>query len=126
MAKRKRKSKGKREASKRPSNGDAKRHVLDQLCDMMERSRGADADSSYAARVLSRGAHRIAKKVGEEAIEALIEGIRGDRRKLVGESVDLLYHLITLWVSVGIKPRAVWSELDRREHLLAASKTAAK
>jgi phosphoribosyl-ATP pyrophosphohydrolase len=57
---------------------------------------------------------QIAKKLGEEAVETLIEGIRGDRFKLVLESADLLYQLVALWAANGVKPAAVWSELARR------------
>jgi phosphoribosyl-ATP pyrophosphohydrolase len=65
----------------------------------------------------SANAPRSAKKLGEEAVEALIEGIRGDGAKLVGESADLLYHLLTLWAAVNVKPKAVWQELALREEL---------
>jgi phosphoribosyl-ATP pyrophosphohydrolase len=50
--------------------------------------------------------------------------VRGDRPKLVGESVDLFYQLLTLWAAVGIKPRAVWSELARRENLSSVAESA--
>ena len=69
---------------------------------------------------------QIAKKLGEEAVEALIEGIRGDKPKLVGESADMLYHLLTLWASLGVKPRTVWAELARREGLSGIAEKAAR
>ena len=68
----------------------------------------------------------VAKKLGEEAVEALIEGIRGDRPKLVGESADMLYHLLTLWASIGVKPKTVWAELARREGLSGIAEKAAR
>ena len=71
---------------------------------VIDSRKGADPDTSYTARLFSRGRQQIAKKLGEEAVEALIEGIRGDRPKLVGESADMLYHLLTLWAAVGVKP----------------------
>ena len=80
-------------------------HVLDRLYLVIDSRKGADPDTSYTARLFSRGRQQIAKKLGEEAVEALIEGIRGDRPKLVGESADLLYHLLTLWAAVGVKPK---------------------
>ena len=48
-------------------------------------------------------------------MEAVIEGIRGDKKALVLESADVLYHLLVLWASRGIKPAQVWKELKRRE-----------
>jgi phosphoribosyl-ATP pyrophosphohydrolase len=121
------KKKAKKNAQKkRLKDGSAERHVLDQLYAVIDSHKGADPGTSYAARLFSRGRRQIAKKLGEEAVEALIEGVRGDRPKLVGESVDLLYHLLTLWAAVGIKPRAVWSELARRENLSGVAENASR
>ena len=101
-------------------------HVLDRLYVVIDSRKGADPDTSYTARLFSRGPQQIAKKLGEEAVEALIEGIRGDRPKLVGESADMLYHLLTLWAATGVKPKAVWTELARREGLSGIAEKAAR
>ena len=101
-------------------------HVLDRLYFVIDSRKGADPDTSYTARLFSRGRQQIAKKLGEEAVEALIEGIRGDRPKLVGESADMLYHLLTLWAATGVKPKAVWSELARREGISGIAEKAAR
>ena len=101
-------------------------HVLDRLYVVIDGRKGADPNTSYTARLFARGRQQIAKKLGEEAVEALIEGIRGDRPKLVGESADLLYHLLTLWASIGVKPNAVWTELARREGLSGLAEKAAR
>src|SRR5215831_18572132 len=92
-------------------------HVLDRLFMVIDSRKGASPDTSYTARLFSRGRQQIAKKLGEEAVEAVIEGVRGDRSKLVGESADVLYHLLTLWAASGVEPDAVWTELARREGL---------
>ena len=104
----------------------AYQHVLDQLYVLIDSHKSADPDTSYAARLFSRGRQQIAKKLGEEAVEALIEGIRGDKAKLVGESADMLYHLLTLWASINVKPKAVWSELARREGLSGLAEKASR
>ena len=112
--------KAKKAHKKKRSSGAADgvdEHVLDRLYLVIDSRKGADPDTSYTARLFSRGRQQIAKKLGEEAVEALIEGIRGDKGKLVGESADMLYHLLTLWAAIGVKPNAVWSELARREGL---------
>ena len=101
-------------------------HVLDRLYLVINSRKGADPDTSYTARLFSRGRQQIAKKLGEEAVEALIEGIRGDRPKLVVESADMLYHLLTLWAAVGVKPKAVWSELARREGISGIAEKASR
>src|SRR5471032_187890 len=121
------KKKAKKKAlKKRQETGSASEHVLDRLYVVIEGRKGADPDTSYTARLFSRGRRQIAKKLGEEAVEALIEGIRGDRPKLVGESADMLYHLLTLWASLNVKPKTVWAELARREGLSALTKMAAR
>jgi phosphoribosyl-ATP pyrophosphohydrolase len=101
-------------------------HVLDRLYLVIDSRKGADPDTSYTARLFSRGRAQIAKKLGEEAVETLIEGIKGDRPKLVGESADMLYHLLTLWAASGVKPAAVWGELARREGLSGLVEKAAR
>jgi phosphoribosyl-ATP pyrophosphohydrolase len=101
-------------------------HVLDRLYVVINSRKGADPETSYTARLFSRGRQQIAKKLGEEAVEALIEGIRGDKPKLIGESADLLYHLLTLWAAVNVKPQAVWNELARREGLSGIAEKASR
>ena len=120
--------KAKKAHKKKRSNGAAvvDEHVLDRLYLVIDSRKGADPDTSYTARLFSRGRQQIAKKLGEEAVEALIEGIRGDRPKLVGESADMLYHLLTLWASIGVKPKAVWTELARREGLSGIAEKASR
>jgi phosphoribosyl-ATP pyrophosphohydrolase len=89
--------------------------ALDRLWRVIRSRRGADPQDSYTARLLAGGRAKIAQKLGEEAIEAVIEGVRGDRVALVGESADLLYHLFVLWADAGIAPSDVGAELARRE-----------
>ena len=101
-------------------------HVLDRLYLVIDSRKGADPDTSYTARLFARGRQQIAKKLGEEAVEALIEGIRGDKAKLVGESADMLYHLLTLWAATNVKPKAIWTELARREGLSGLAEKAAR
>lgn len=122
------KKKPKKAQKTKPQNGSASvsEHVLDRLYLLIDSRKGADPETSYTARLFSRGRQQIAKKLGEEAVEALIEGIRGDKPKLVGESADMLYHLLTLWASVGVKPQTVWAELARREGLSGIAEKAAR
>jgi phosphoribosyl-ATP pyrophosphohydrolase len=90
-------------------------HMLDRLYAAILERRGADPTSSYTAKLLARGTAKIAQKLGEETVEAVIEAVRGDRAGLVGESADLLYHLLVLWADAGIAPADIWAELQRRE-----------
>jgi phosphoribosyl-ATP pyrophosphohydrolase len=97
-------------------------HILDSLFATIESRRGADPESSRTAKLFARGTARIAQKVGEEAVETVIEAMRGDKAKLASESADLLYHLLVLWADRGVPPSAIWAELASREGKPAAPK----
>jgi phosphoribosyl-ATP pyrophosphohydrolase len=89
--------------------------TLDGLFTVIRSRRKADPARSHTARLFLRGPAKIAQKVGEEAVEVVIEGTRGEKKALVLESADVLYHLLVLWASLGIKPAQIWKELKRRE-----------
>jgi phosphoribosyl-ATP pyrophosphohydrolase len=89
--------------------------ALDRLWQVIQSRRGADPQTSYTARLFSRGRAKIAQKLGEEAVEAVIEGVGNNPAALAGESADLLYHLLVLWAAAGISPADVAAELTRRE-----------
>ena len=81
---------------------------------------------SHSARLLSRGAAKVAQKFGEEAVECLIEAVAGNRDAMVAESADVLYHLMVLWVACGINPNDVWGELVKREGVSGIIEKAAR
>jgi phosphoribosyl-ATP pyrophosphohydrolase len=89
--------------------------TLDRLWQVIQSRRGADPQSSYTARLFARGRAKIAQKLGEEAIEAVIEGVAENPSALIRESADLLYCLLVLWADAGISPADVAAELTRRE-----------
>lgn len=89
--------------------------VLDRLHAVVLSRKEADPAISHSARLLARGQSKVAQKFGEEAVECLIEAVLGNKEALVGESADVLYHLLVLWVSAGVEPAEVWAELQRRE-----------
>ena len=95
--------------------GTADVSVLDRLSAVIEGRKGGDPAASYTARLFDRGRAKIAQKVGEEAVETVIEALRDDRDALAAESADLLYHLLVLWADAGIKPAEVWTVLAARE-----------
>ncbi len=100
--------------------------VLDRLYTVVAGRKGADPSVSHSARLLSRGTAKIAQKFGEEAVECLIEAVAGNRRELVGESADVLYHLLVMWVDAGVYPGEVWAELHRREGVSGIAEKAAR
>ena len=89
--------------------------ALDRLWQVIQSRRNADPQTSYTARLFARGRTKIAQKLGEEAVEAVIEGIGENPAALVGESADLLYHLLVLWAAAGVSPADVAAELARRD-----------
>lgn len=101
-------------STKTPKPARPERHTLDQLYTTLLRRRRSDPDTSYTARLYAKGRPHIAKKTGEEAVEVVIASLAEDRRALVSESADLLYHLLVLWAEAGVKPADVWKELERR------------
>lgn len=90
-------------------------HVLDRLFAVIESRRSADPSVSHTARLFQKGTRKIAQKVGEEAVEAVIEAVRGKRERLIEESADLMYHVLVLWADARITPAEIWEELARRE-----------
>jgi len=89
--------------------------ILERLFAVIESRKGADPSVSRTAHLFDRGVQKIAQKVGEEAVEAAIAAVAGERAELVGESADLIYHLFVLWSAMGITPEDVYAELARRE-----------
>ena len=74
----------------------------------------ASPDESYTAKLVAAGVPRAAKKLGEEAVEAVIAATAGDRAELTKESADLLYHLLVTLIAAGVPLADVMAELDRR------------
>ena len=100
--------------------------VLDRLWSVVMNRRDADPTISHSARLLSRGTAKVAQKFGEEAVECLIEAVRGDRDAVIAESADVLYHLVVVWVSTGVAPEEVWAELMRREGVSGIAEKASR
>ena len=88
---------------------------LHRLARTIEERRGADPDSSWTARLLAKGPEACARKFGEEAVEAVIEAVKGDRDRLVSEAADTLYHLLVMLAARGVTLAEVEAELARRE-----------
>ena len=99
---------------------------LEELFAVIESRRSADPEESHTARLLAKGPDVVAKKLGEEAVETVIEGVRGDKERLAAESADLLYHLLVLWAARGVQPAEVWSALAARRGTSGIAENAAR
>ena len=86
----------------------------------------ASPETSYVAKLHSKGLAKIAQKVGEEATETVIAALAGDAADLVGEAADLMFHLMVLLAEKGVPLEAVLAELDRREGTSGIAEKAAR
>lgn len=91
--------------------------VIERVFAVIQSRRDGDPKQSYVAKQFARGRAKIAQKIGEEAAETVIAAIQDDKREIVAESTDLLFHMLMLWADAGIKPTDVFAELARREGL---------
>ena len=89
--------------------------TLQDLADLIAARKDADPDSSWTAKLLSKGPEKCAEKFGEEAIEAIIEAVKGDNDKLTSEAADVLYHLLVMLTARSVTLEAVMDELARRQ-----------
>ena len=88
--------------------------TLDALFATIMARKGADPDSSWTAQLLAKGPEKCAEKFGEEAVEAIIEAVKGDKDGLTSEAADVLYHLLVMLASRDVPLDAVMAELARR------------
>ncbi len=88
--------------------------------------RGADPDTSWTAKLLAKGPEKCAEKFGEEAVEAIIEAVKGDREKLTSEAADVLYHLLVMCAARDVTLADIETELGRREGLSGIAEKAGR
>ncbi len=94
--------------------GEAGQHILHELYALVLQRKASPPPGSYVARLLADGRDRILQKVGEEAVEVVIAGKSEDRRRLVGELADLLFHATVLLGERELPWGEVFAELERR------------
>ena len=89
-------------------------YKLENLIDDLLKKNKFDKDNSYTSTLLNNK-NLLAKKIGEESVEVILEYIANNKNKIIKESADLLYHLCVIWISADIKPSDVWHELHKRK-----------
>ncbi|WP_246522454.1 phosphoribosyl-ATP diphosphatase [Neoroseomonas terrae] len=92
--------------------------VIQELWQTILERRASRPTASHSARLLAKGRTRMAQKLGEEVVECAIAALGLDRRETVLESADVIYHLVALWVDLGIQPQEIWNALTQRGDLL--------
>jgi phosphoribosyl-ATP pyrophosphohydrolase len=88
--------------------------TLDDLETRIATRAAASPDESYTAKMIARGMEKCAQKLGEEATEAVIAAVTGNRAELVKESADVLFHLLVVLKASDIALAEVMAELDAR------------
>ena len=91
--------------------------ILQRLTETLEARKQASPESSYVAKLFSKGEDAILKKIGEEATEVVLAGKGGDKTHLVYETADLWFHCMVLLARHGLSADDVLNELARREGL---------
>ena len=86
---------------------------LEKLFDDLLKKKKFDKENSYTSTLLTNK-NLLAKKIGEESIEVILEYLDNNKNKIIKESADLLYHFCVMWISADIKPDDVWNELHKR------------
>ena len=100
--------------------------ILAELADAVASRRGAPAEQSYTAKLLSQGIEKCAKKLGEEAVELALASIQADRGHITAEAADVLYHLLVLLEATNIPLVDVMAELERRKGTSGIAEKAAR
>lgn len=100
--------------------------TLDRLAATILSRKSADPDTSWTAKLLASGPEKCAEKFGEEAVEAIIEAVKGDRENLTAEAADVLYHLLVMLAARDVTLADVLAELDRREGVSGIAEKAAR
>ncbi|MEX0284624.1 MAG: phosphoribosyl-ATP diphosphatase [Paracoccaceae bacterium] len=100
--------------------------VLDDLEAIIRSRKDADPDSSWTAKLLAKGPEKCAEKFGEEAVEAIIEAVKGDQAKLTSEAADVLYHLLVMLAARDVALADVLAELEQRQGQSGIAEKAAR
>jgi len=100
--------------------------ALHRLATTIAARKGADPESSWTAKLLAKGPEKCAEKFGEEAVEAIIEAVKGDREKLTAEAADVLYHLLVMLAARDVTLDQVLAELEWREGTSGIAEKAAR
>ncbi len=100
--------------------------TLSDLATTIAARKGADPSSSWTAKLLSQGPEKCAEKFGEEAVEAIIEAVKGDKDALTAEAADVLYHLLVMLTARDVALDDVLTELARRQGTSGIAEKAAR
>ena len=85
-----------------------------EMFNYLKKRKKISVKKSYTAHLINNP-ELLGKKIGEESSELIIDFIKKNKKGIINESADLIYHLLVVWVSVGVNPKEVWDELIKRK-----------
>ena len=88
--------------------------IIKELCILLSQRKKTSENQSYTS-FLFKNPELLAKKIGEESSELIIDFIKKNKQGAIKESADLIYHVLVIWISLGIKPEEIWNELSSRK-----------
>ena len=100
--------------------------TLEELEQIVATRAKAAPDESWTAKLLAKGPEKVAEKFGEEAIEAIIEAVKGDRARLTSEAADVLFHLLVMLHARDVRLAEVMAELAARQGQSGLAEKAAR
>ena len=89
---------------------------LEDLVKTINSRADADPSESWTAKLLAQGPEKCAEKFGEEAVEAIIEAVKGDNNALISEAADVIFHYLVMLKSREINFEDVMKELEKRKN----------
>lgn len=89
--------------------------TLDELEAIIATRAKSSPENSWTAKLLAQGRDKVAEKLGEEAIETVIEAVKGNKEGLTSEAADLLFHLLVVLYANEVNISDVMAELERRQ-----------
>ncbi len=100
--------------------------TFEKLNQIILQRANASSDNSYTAQLIENGVEKCAKKLGEEAVEAVIAAVSNDKEELTKEAADVLYHLLVLLKASGVELEEVMKELENRTKQSGLSEKASR
>ena len=91
-----------------------KEQIIKELFTILTQRKKTSEKKSYTSHLI-KNPELLAKKIGEESSELIIDSVKKNKQGVIKESADLIYHILVVWVSLGITPDEIWNELSSRK-----------
>ena len=88
--------------------------IIKEVFNILTQRKKSSEKNSYTSHLI-KNPELLAKKIGEESSELIIDFIKNNKEGAIKESADLIYHVLVIWVSLGINPEEIWKELSSRK-----------